>query len=71
MNTTKKKEKFTKTTAMLPVALLKEAQSVTGTGITQTLRIALELLANKKNFEQLLSLKGTYDFSLELDKLRE
>jgi hypothetical protein len=66
-----KKEKQTKTTVMLPESLLKEAQSVTGTGITQTLRAALELLAAKKTYEKLAKLKGTYSSSLDLDSLRE
>jgi hypothetical protein len=66
-----KKEKLTKTTVMLPETLLKEALSVTGTGITQTLRAALELLAAKKTYEKMIKLKGTYKSSLDLATLRE
>lgn len=66
-----KKEKLTKTTVMLPESLLKEAQQVSGLGITPTLRMALELLSAKKRFSELLALKGTYKSKLNLKDLRE
>ena len=67
----KKQETFAKTTVMLPKQLLRTAQNVTGVGITQTLRLALELLAAKKAFEQMLSLRGTYRSKMNLDELRK
>jgi len=69
--TAKKKEKLTKTTVMLPEQLLKEAQLATGEGITQTLRMGLQLLAKKKVYDEMLKMRGTYSFSLDLDELRE
>lgn len=67
----KKSEKLSKTTVLLPKQLLKDAQDVTGLGITQTLRMALELIAAKKAYEQILNLKGTYRSKLNLDDLRK
>lgn len=67
----KKPEKLSKTTVLLPRDLLRNAQEVTGVGITQTLRLALELLAAKKAFEQILNLKGTYRSKLNLSELRK
>lgn len=66
-----KKEKLTKTTVLLPLKLLRDAQDVSGLGITQTLRLALELLAAKKAYEKMLELKGGYKSSLNLRELRE
>jgi hypothetical protein len=66
-----KNEKFTKTTVLLPKTLLKEAQLVTKTGITQTICIALEMLASKKAFEKMLALENTYKSSLDLKNLRQ
>ena len=67
----KTKEKLTKTTVMLPASLLREARLVTKSGITQTIRTALEILASKRAFEKILSLEGTYQSTIDLKKLRE
>lgn len=51
-----------KVTAHLPVKLLYEAQASTGKRLTKTLKIALE---------QLRSLKGKIDFSIDVNELRK
>ena len=60
-----------KITAHVPKDLLKNAQEVTGAGITETIKEGLEYLARKKVYEELLKLEGTYTFSLDLDELRK
>ena len=60
-----------KITTLIPLDLLQKAQKVTGEGITQTIRTALELLAKREIYTEFRSLKGTYKFKLDLKKLRE
>lgn len=60
-----------KITAHIPKALLKEAQAVTGKGITETLKIALEQVARRKSHSRLLKIKGAHKFSFELSELRK
>lgn len=60
-----------KITTIIPTDLLKRAQKVTGEGITQTIKTALELLAKREIYRQVLSLKGTYKSKLDLKELRE
>lgn len=60
-----------KITAMIPDELMKSAQKVSGAGITQTIKMALELLAKREHYNELKSLKGTYKSQLDLSKLRE
>ncbi len=60
-----------KITAMIPEELMKKAQKVSGEGITNTIKIALESLAKREVYDQLASLKGSYKSKLSLFKLRE
>ena len=60
-----------KITTLIPLDLLQQAQKVTGEGISQTIKTALELLAKREIYRQFRSLKGTYKFKLDLKKLRE
>lgn len=64
-------EKTQKVTAHIPVVLLQEAQSVTGKGITDTLKIALGHLARINAYEDLRKMRGTINFSLDLEELRK
>lgn len=69
LNTTN--EATQKVTAHIPVALLKEAQAVTGKGITDTLKIALTQLARANAYEDLRKMRGKVKFSIDLDELRK
>lgn len=60
-----------KITAHIPKKLLKNAQEVTGKGITDTIKEGLEKLALARVYEKLLSLRGKYKFSIDLKELRE
>jgi hypothetical protein len=59
-----------KITTLIPSDLLQKAQKITGEGITQTIKTALELLAKREVYRQVRTLKGTYKFKLDLKKLR-
>ena len=63
--------KTQKITAHIPSDLLKKAQSVTGAGITDTIKTALERLAMDKHYDALMTLRGKHTFSLDLDELRK
>ncbi|MFT3742361.1 MAG: hypothetical protein QM752_06845 [Gammaproteobacteria bacterium] len=60
-----------KITAHLPVDLLHDAQSVTGKGITETLKIALTQLARSKAYDDLRKMRGKIKFSIDLAELRK
>lgn len=60
-----------KITAHLPVDLLHEAQTITGKGITETLKIALNHLARANAYEGLRKMRGSISFSINIEKLRE
>ena len=64
-------EETQKVTAHISKKLLEEAQTVTGKGITETVKMGLESIARTKAYNKLIKLRGTYDFSLDLAKLRE
>ena len=64
-------QKAQKITAHLPVNLLHEAQSVTGKGITETLKIALIQLARTNTYKDLKKMRGKVKFSIDLEELRE
>lgn len=60
-----------KITAHIPVALLESAQAITGAGVTETVRMALEEMKRHKVYEDFQKLRGTYTFSLDLNELRK
>lgn len=60
-----------KVTAFLPADLLATAQSYTGEGVTETLRIALERLRHTEWSKRLRALRGKVHLDLDLDELRE
>ena len=61
----------TKVTIELPKALLKNAQSETGEGITATIREGLRLLASRRTQRELMAYRGKVKFSINLNELRE
>ena len=60
-----------KITVNMPEDLLITASKVTGKGITETLRLGLELLARQHAYQKLLELKGSHNFSLDINELRK
>jgi hypothetical protein len=58
-----------KITIEVPSDLLDQAQGATGTGITQTVRAGLELLAASQAYAKLRQLKGKVHFSRSLADL--
>ena len=59
-----------KITIELPPELLERAQRATGSGITQTVRIGLELVAASQAYTQLRQLRGKVRFSRTLAELK-
>ncbi len=52
-----------KVTMQLPRELLDKAQKASGTGITQTVRIGLQLVAASRTYARLRQMRGTVRFS--------
>lgn len=59
-----------KITVEVPAELLKKAQEASGTGITQTVRTGLELMAASRACARLLEMKGKVHFSRSLADLK-
>ena len=47
------------------------AQELTGQGVTETVRVALQRLAQVQAQHQARNLRGTFQFTIDLDELRE
>ncbi len=60
-----------KITAIIPADLLSSAQSYTGEGVTETLRIALERLAHAEWSRKMLELEGKVKLDIDIAALRE
>lgn len=60
-----------KITVEVPEKDLAAAQALTGEGVTETVRAALKKLASIRAQHELLKLRGTYQFTIDLDELRE
>lgn len=60
-----------KVTAHLPVELLKEAQAVTGKGLTETLKIALIQLSQAHAYDGLRQMRGKVSFTININELRK
>jgi hypothetical protein len=60
-----------KVTIELPEDLLEKAQQATGSGITQTVRTGLQLLAASQAYADLRKARGTYQFSQTLADLKD
>jgi hypothetical protein len=63
--------KVRKITVELPEDLLEKAQRASGTGITQTIRTGLQLVAASQTYDRLRQLRGKVRFSLTLDVLKD
>lgn len=59
-----------KITVEVPPELLAKAQLACGSGITQTVRAGLELLAASQAYSRLRELRGKVQFSLTLEELK-
>jgi len=60
-----------KITVHVPEDDLIKAQELTGEGITDTVRVALKKLASIQAQHEFRKLRGTFNFSVDLDALRE
>lgn len=59
-----------KITVEIPVELLEKAQRASGTGITQTVRAGLQLVATSRTYARLRQLRGKVRFSRTLSDLK-
>jgi hypothetical protein len=60
-----------KVTIELPEELLEKAQKATGSGITQTIRTGLQLVAASQAYAQLRGARGRVRFSRTLAELKD
>ncbi len=59
-----------KITLNLPLDLINDAQKITKSGVTETIRTALEDLKKKASRNKLLKLKGKISIDIDLNKTR-
>jgi hypothetical protein len=59
-----------KITVEVPLALLEKAQRASGTGVTQTVRTGLQLLAASRTYARLRKLRGKVRFSRSVTQLK-
>jgi hypothetical protein len=59
-----------KITVEVPAELLQKARQTTGTGVTQTIRSGLELLAEAQAYARLRQLRGKVRFSRTVAQLK-
>ncbi|MFI5115873.1 MAG: hypothetical protein ACHP8B_04155 [Terriglobales bacterium] len=59
-----------KITVEIPAELLEKAQKASGTGITQTVRTGLQLLAASQAYTRLRQMRGKVRFSRTLAELK-
>ena len=60
-----------KITIEIPADLLEKAQAASGTGITQTVRTGLQLVAASNAYAKLRQLRGKVKFSLSWEQLKD
>lgn len=60
-----------KVTIEIPEELLHKAQQATGSGITQTVRTGLQLVAASQAYADLRQLRGKVRFSRTVEELRD
>lgn len=58
-------------TVNLPDALLREAEKVTGKGITETLIEGLQVIARRRAHAKAMALHGKLDLRIDLEESRE
>jgi hypothetical protein len=59
-----------KITVEVPLELLKKARRASGTGITQTVRIGLQLVAASRTYARLRQLRGKIRFTRTLAEMK-
>lgn len=59
-----------KITVQVPLGLLEKAQQASGTGITQTVRTGLQLVAASRTYARLRRLRGKVPFTRTLAELK-
>jgi hypothetical protein len=59
-----------KITVEIPAELLEKAQEASGTGITQTIRTGLQLVAASRTYARLRQLRGKIRFSRSWQELK-
>jgi hypothetical protein len=59
-----------KITVQIPRALLDKAQKASGTGITQTIRTGLQLVAASRTYARLRQFRGKVHFARTLAELK-
>ncbi len=62
---------FRKITVQVPARDLELAQAYTGEGVTETVRAGLKKLASMRAQQELLKLRGTFKFDIDLNELRQ
>lgn len=60
-----------KITVEVPADLLDRVQTYTGEGVTETIRVALKRMDALRAQQELRKLRGTFKFTIDLDRLRE
>ncbi len=63
-------EKIQKVTVNLPVDLLKKARQQSGKGITETVKLGLQLVAAREAYQGLLKMKGKYPHMMDYEDLK-
>ena len=63
-------ENLRKITVQVPTSLLERAQRASGVGITQTVRIGLQLVAASRTYTRLRQLRGKVRFTQTLAELK-
>jgi hypothetical protein len=64
-------ERARKITVEVPPDLLKKAQRASGSGITQTVRAGLQLMAASEAYARLLQFRGKVRFSRSVEELKD
>ena len=63
--------KARKITVEVPADLLKKAQRASGSGVTQTVRAGLQLMAASEAYARLLHFRGKVRFSRSVEELKD
>jgi len=63
-------ERARKITVEVPPELLEKAQRASGSGVTQTVRTGLQLVAASQTYARLRQLRGRVRFTRTLDELK-
>jgi hypothetical protein len=63
--------KARKITIEVPEDLLKKAQRASGSGVTQTVRAGLQLMAASEAYARLLQFRGKVRFSRSVEELKD